>query len=473
MQTGEKTRLKAILIHEKHSKEVLILNSYLSKYANKPNKLAKEIVFKKVYGASKKFDEPKLTQLRYKLFKIAENFLLINWLTRKAETNKDHLVQKQMMLLEYYRSKELQTNNAHTESLAELIKYKLSDIDKNLKKTEAKNVDYYYHQHKLNHHYYYSLNSNIWKEGKKYLEDLIKNLDLYYCLAKMRYYSEALNRKNSSKEEFETVNLNHLKLLRDDLFNFKDDKVVILKLYDLCLKVSNNPNIDNVSNIVNETIENESLLDKRELGFIINHIVNNTIRLKRRDGENINELNYKIYKLGLKRDVFIENGLLRPILLTNYFYLCTKVGSLDEIDAAWRDNENRIKSDFKEPTYNLYMAFKQFKQNEYEQAIEFTKRETVHKFRFYLFRKILQILSLYELKRYVEIEAERLNLLKYIRSNKEIFNEFNYNSYYNFSEMIRDLTKTSVNKNKLLKLFEDKNYVVVERDWLISKIKEK
>ena len=473
METGEKTRLKAMLTNEKHGSEVLMLHNHLAKYANKKKKLDKEQVFKAVFGINHKFDEPKLSQLRFKLFKLAENFVLINWLSRKVKNNTDQLVQKQLLQLEYYKNKILPANSVHTEDLSELVKFKLSDIDKTLKKAEAKNIDYYFYLHKLNHHLYYSLNSNIWREGGKYLKVLLNNLDIYYCLAKMRYYCEGINRKNSTTEKLELPHIKTLLNLSGDLRQSNYNEIALLELYEMFLRLSEELTINNITKVVNKTIKNEHQLDKRELGFIITFLLNYTIQLKRRDGENINKLNYKIYKLGLKRTVFELDGLLHPIHLINYVYLCSKLGNIEEIDFVWKNNEYRVENDFKEPTYNLCMAFKKFEMNEFEEAINCTKKETKQVPWLYFYRKILQIKSLYELKIYNEIEEERSNLLKYLKNNETTFSEFERKSYYNFSIIIKSLINPNIETSKLYTKCEDKNYVVVEREWLIKKIKEK
>jgi len=471
MKTGEKTRLTAMLKNEKHSQEVLALNNYLIRYTNKPNKLKKETVFQKIYGTSKKFDEAKLIQLRYRLFNLAENFLLINWLTRRAERNKDHLVQKQMMLVEYYKNVELPANSTHTADLAELIKFKLSDVDKTLKRADAKNVDYYFYQHKLNHHYYYGLGSNIWKKGKAYLTKLLTNLDIYYNLTKMRYYSEILNRKNVTNEKYELKDLGQIQQFGEDLSSIPE--VILLHLYKLCLTLSSEVNETNLLSLVNFTLKKADFLDNKELGFVVPFIVNNITYVKRNEGKDLTEINFKVHNLSLKRNIFMVNGLLRPIFLINYVYLCVEFGKLDEIDIAWEAYNHKIENKHKEPTYNLCTAIKAFGENKFEMALNYSKKETVQVFTFYLHTKTLQIKSLYELGNYVKIEEERNYLLRYMRINKQILDKSTYACLFNFTQIIRELIKPNMDKKAIIAKVEDKDKCVIERTWLLKKINEK
>lgn len=471
MKTGEKTRLTAMLKNEKHSQEVLALNNYLIKYINKPNKLKKETVFQKIYGTSKKFDEAKLIQLRYRLFNLAENFLLINWLTRRAERNKDHLVQKQMMLVEYYKNVELPANSTHTADLAELIKFKLSDIDKTLKRADAKNVDYYFYQHKLNHHYYYGLGSNIWEKGKAYLTKLLTNLDIYYYTTKMRYYSETLNRKNKTNEKYELKDLDQIQQFGKDLSS--KHEIILLQLYNFCLTLSNEVNETNLLALVNFTLEKADFLDNRELGFVIPFIVNNITQIKRNEGKDLVETNFKIYNLSLRRNIFETNGLLRPIFLINYTYLCVELGKLGEIDKAWEANSHKIENKHKESTHNLCTAIKAFGENEFEKALKYSRKETVQTVVFYLYKKLLQIKSLYELGNYVKIEEERNNLLRYMRTNKQTLDKSTYDCLFNFTQIIRELIKPNINIKALKAKVEDKSKSFIERIWLLKKVNEK
>jgi len=190
-------------------------------------------------------------------------------------------------------------------------------------------------------------------------------------------------------------------------------------------------------------------------------------QIAREESIDLVEIQYKMIRLGLEKSVFLSNGLLQPIILINYAYLCTEEAQAKDIETAWQKYQFRIENDYKESTLNLCMAYKSFAENSFEKAIDYMNKESKRKLRFYLSKKLLQLKCYYELNDYLSLEEERNNLLRYLRKNKG----YNlYQSLYNFTQLMRDLANPDFGKEELLEKVETNT---VEKRWLLRKIKEK
>jgi len=420
---------------------ILHLHHCLTKYSNRPKKLNEQTKNLK-----------KLGDLRHQLFNIAENYLLVNWLTRKAHKSHNFDLQKKLLIIAYYQDKELSDKNSNISNLSKLIEFKLTDIGKHLEKTDANNIDEYYQIHKFYHHLYYNLSTNIWQKGGEYLKKLLLHLNTFLGLTKMRYYTEALYRTKMMKEEFD---LPDIERTQHEMLNLNKSLIkqkannTLFELYLFCFELSIKESKASLQLLTNKIIEKAHLLNESELGTILTFAINYTTSISRKEGIDLVETQFKLHKLGLERSVFLTNGLLKPQILINFAYSCCEEQQPQEIDIAWQKYQQRIESNHRESTSNLCNAFKSLAQGNFEQAIAYTQMGSKRDFRFYLFKKTIQIRSYYELEDYCNLEDNRNNVLKYLRINKDSLNNYLYQSFFNFAELVRELAKPVINKSLL------------------------
>jgi len=231
------------------NKDILYLHDSLTKFAKR---------IKKLEVSTQRFKKDKLNQLCHQLFQITENFLLVNWISKKADKKHHYAIQKQMLMLAFYQEKELTDNSKHIADLSKLIDFKIKDVGNLLNKAQPSHTDHYFHLHKLNHHLYYGLSTNIWQEGKQYLQALLLHLDTFYTTTKMRYFTEALYRAKNTNEEFDLTDLPWIQQKAIDLttkLNETQKGNPLLELYRLCFELSVNTNKENLSLLSAKIIE--------------------------------------------------------------------------------------------------------------------------------------------------------------------------------------------------------------------------
>lgn len=464
----EKKALKLWLSNRGYNEELIYLNECLLKYSTQAKKMER---------ALKKMDSKKLGNLRFQLFTIVEDFLLVNWLLKKAGNNKSNHIQKKILQLEYYQSKELPNNSEHIGDLSKIVDFKLKEIKSELDKTTEYNSDFYLYKFMLNIHFYHGLNTSMWQEGKYYLNRILLNLDTFYTLTKMRYSNEALFRSKMVNEQFEFPDLFWLQSKVSFLTeNYKKEPTEnpLLQLYYQCIQLSLNINKENLLALTDTIIEKANLLNAEEMGIILMVAINYTSFISRTPkGNKLVKINYKLHKTGFEKFAFLTNGLLQPQILINFAYLCSEVNEPEEIIPTWGKYNFRIEHDFKNSTLYLCKAYEAFAKKEFTKAIEYTTKESKREMRFFLSKKLLQIKSYFELKDYTILEEERNNLMKYIRNNEEAFNENLYDALFNFTQIIRELNKPNSTKDMLLKMLNRHNFQTVERHWLLNKINKK
>jgi len=463
LDNQEKKALKIWLSNRGYSEELIYLNDCLLKYSNQTEKMER---------ALKKLEENKLGNLRFQLFNIVEDFLLVNWLLKKAENNKKAHIQKKIIQLEYYQAKKLPNNSEHIENLSKIVDFKLKEINSELDKTIEYNTDFFLYKFMLNTHFYHGLNASILQQGKHYLNKILLNLDIFYTLTKMSYCNEALLRNKMANEQFDFQDLFWLQSKVP--FLKENSENPLLQLYYQCIQLSTKVNKENLIALTDTILEKAKLLNAEELGVILGFAINYAGFIGRTtNGEDLIKVKYTLHKTGFEKFAFLTNGLLQPQMLVNFAHLCSEVNEPEAILITWEKYQFRIENDFKDSTLSLCMAYEAFAKKEFIKALEHTAKESKREMRIYISRKLLQIRCYYELMDYILLEEERNNLMKYIRNNEEALNDIMYYALFNFTQIIRELSKPGATKKLLLKMINQHNFQTVERYWLLNKIDEK
>lgn len=150
------------------SKEALRLFDYIRKYHPEfsTSQLDKEKVFKKVFP-TQSYSDSKLRNLRTKLFKIVDNYLIHLHLEQEN-------FQKKKLLTEIYGKRNLYPEFERNTNL-------LLNI---LAQNATQNVSDYFHKFSLNLDYYFHSTTNR-HTAHKYIEDSLINLNHFYTFQRL------------------------------------------------------------------------------------------------------------------------------------------------------------------------------------------------------------------------------------------------------------------------------------------------
>jgi len=469
----EKTALKKYINLSDKEVNFKRLANYLLKHADLSEMLEEKQI---IHAINPKLDKKQLGQLRFQMFQFVENFVLHHWLSHLPDTDAKHQAQKDLLLLDYYKDKELPGNHPHLNNLSKLIDLKQKQIQKLLGKRRGNNIYHYYYLYCLNYYQYYGLNTSMIAVGKSYIQTAIKHLDCFYALAKLELASEVKLRNIFANEQINIFGLDEMNQYLDN----NGIKQPISKIYQLCNRLANDINEENLKLLKNELIKNEKNLHNRELSQLLTLVINYNTYISRFHNVDLSKTSYELLRLGLQRETFNVNGLIRPGFLINFAYLCTEFSDDKEIVILIKQYESRLSNDVKESTLNLCWAFIWWFQKDYHKAISATRKKPKRTFIFFLSQKIMQIKCFYELNQiddstdYInEMLKERSSLLKYLNNNEKAINPHNFKALIKFMKMLLKLINPDYTKKKLLHLMNIEYKQIFERRWLLRKIEAK
>jgi len=467
LDTAEKRKLRHLLETSGKDKDISLLFNYLTKHSDNAKRLDKERVFKAVYPRGA-FDGKKLSRLNAQLYRFMEDFIITQRLSKK-----DHLAQRQLVLLEYLSEKKL-PDNKYNNDLYELTEKTIHDLESVLSRTDSHDLLYYLNRYRLHTHLYH-FNTNKWQKGRLYIESLMENLDIFYCLAKLRYANELFMRERILNEDSRVLLLNELYGYGARLH---DKGVYQADIYRLSLDLLRGFDEDKFHRLKEQTFKHADTLEQLELSNILVFLSNHAAEATRKGDANLVAANHEIHKLGLEKRAFIEKGFITPLLLVNYASLCSEVGKMDEIDYALHQYEDKIKESEKEDTYMLCRAYQCFGKGNYQEAYKLVHEHSKKTLSFGLHQKSLQLKCLYELENSSVLNSHRtlydacVAYRRYIQRKSDKLNPTTVNASLNFVNVLLKLGHPDTKKKELKQMMKIGN-ATVHRNWLVEKIHAK
>jgi len=476
LDAAEKRKLRRMLEASDKSKDVQDLCAYLTKYADKAKRLDKEVVFKSIYSLDVPFDDRKLGQLRFQLYHLIEDFIVIEQLTRKGDNKTSRMVQRELLLLEYMDEKVL-PDDQHSDDLSKLTTQKINDLSSLLEDAKERDIFHYLNLYHLNYHLYYT-NMDKWQQGQPYIEALMKNLDTFYCLAKLRYANELLMRKKILNEDASILLLDEV---RDYGKLLAEEAVLMADIYQMNLDLLEAFDEEKFYTLKKQILTHADKFEKKELSYLIFFLINHATQATRQSDIDLTISSYEIYKLGLDKEAFTEKGFIRPLSLLNYALLSSEVGEANEIPGILTQYQDKIKEPFKVDTLRLCQAYQCFGEHDFYGAYTLIDDNSKRSLSFGLHQKSLQLKCLYELENsssthpYIErtLHDACMAYRRYIQRKSADLGETASKAHLNFVDILLKLNNPNTKKEVYENAMKDKHNQTVHKNWLARKIKEK
>jgi len=326
---------------------------------------------------------------------------------------------------------------------------------------------------RLNHFLYYNLNEEIRGEGKPYLDQLMNSLDIFYCLSKLRYSFEMMQRQKIYNEaEFPIFLFNEAYKYSETL---NSDEFPLVSIYKLLADLSVKLNIDKIINLKNILFDNPDVLGRAEMTNSLTLLLNFMMQISREKNINTALEEYEVYQFILSNKIYITNGEIRPQFLINCAVNFVIANKNEGIKKMLDDYEGYIPKNYKEKTIKLCSAYQLFGEGKYTECSRLIYQQPFLPFN--LQAKTLLLKSLYEiefnLKKTIEISFFNAhdNYKRFIRRKKKQMNENLYQATFNFANSLLKLTDNT-DPTETEKYINNLD-LLVERRWLLEKIKKK
>lgn len=411
-------------------------------------KLAKEVIFKKLYP-NQLYEDKQMRYLMNYTLKAAEEFL--------GQQKLESTTLKDSYILEELVDRKLEKHSK---------KY-FEKIAGNQNHVQEKSSDYYFSKYLLadiaNKHF----NKQDLRKDDGSLKIATDNLDLFYLVNKLKYSCEMLNRQKlfTTKYNLTLTNILHNYLEEQNL-----EKEPIIAIYSQIFQLSAREDTGENFEILKGLIEKyNSIIPPTEKQHIYSYAINycgRQIKYNHNIRYYANEC-LNLYLEGIKQEFFFVSGYLSPWNFKNVVKLGFNLKKYDWTEQFIQDYYKKLAPEFQDDALHYNLADLAYRKENYKEA-QYHLLLVEYSDVFYTLGAKTMLLKIY----YENDEIESMFSLIasfsiYIRRNKKISNNFR-ETYLNFTMLLHQIVRAT--KDKIPKVIEKINQteLVTNRNWLLK-----
>ncbi len=435
---------------------ILRIHEWMVKCCKNPTKLnqklCKEQVFKKVYGSSTAYNDDNLRKLTSRYYDMVKDFLVL-------------------------RSTQNDTFWYYIQLIAELEELGLDKpfyeiLDKAEKCLPKEEVKHHLAKSNFLEAYYYHPKRST-REKKQYLgklDEAYKHHEIYSILKKLKYFCEKLFWNKVYGEE---LPINFEAKLEHSLSNPYIEENLLARLFSLAARLLHSPSFKTYNEF-----KDLFLLDfnniHSEKSALLTYLLNGLALFNYGDGR-VEEI-FSLHKLGLKHQLLVEKGVMEELQFINVVSIACNIKELDWCE-DFIYNHLPYFNKFPKQRDNieaLSMALLNFEREEFK-ASEFLLRKISSPDQYFMLcTNILKFKVFYELGKHDDIYDAKHSFLSNLSKKVKIGHEYespNVNFLLTLEQIINFENDEQITKTSILAKIESFNNKIVEREWLIAKIK--
>lgn len=445
------------------NKRLIIFYDILKKYYPEfeSPKLAKSIIFKKIFPSGKPFKDKELRALMSDFSKAIENFLAHH------ELKQGNLLRRKHLAKSLSKKNDFKALERATDSLIE-----------DLKKGTERGTDYYLDVFGLNRDLYFHSETTSFQKSSGRIEAIMHNLDLFYVLSKLRLSFEFFARQQLLGESHEISLLSESKQIALERFSAENP---LFEIYaNLVSLYQESFSIKKLSEVRRAFEKHLQLLQKGEQEIILRSLLNYANRkITEGETEYFHEM-WELYKLGLRKNLFIQNQKLPYSTFLNILVTAVYLKEWNWAEEFMSDYQHFLDENHRIDTLNYGKAYFLFSLGNYAESSKLLIAIEHKDLNFSLRLKPLTIKCFYELSlkesHYHDFLWSQIEAFEKSLHRNKILSQQKRQANLNFCQLTKKLLKGKyaiepkfVIKANLEKELNDKKYIL-HKKWLIQKI---
>ncbi len=409
---------------------------------------SKEKMFDEVYPGEA-FCDQKIRTIMSQLHRLCLFFLTI-------ESFREEQIEQKITLAKVLRKKRLDKH--YKKNLKEGIK-KLANIG-------LQNADFYQYQYSLQEEEYRYLAAQK-RLGEFNLQSIADNLDISYLAQKLRQACLILSHQAVYKKEYALGLINPL------LPHLEDSKyleIPAVSLYYYAYKMLTKPDqIQFFDQLKTNIFQYSGQFPRDEVRDLYLLAINYCIKQYNRGNPALLKDEFELYQDGLKKEVFIQEGIMSRFTYLNITTIALALKSYDWLASFIDTYRSRLEKQGQEAIYSLCKARLQYQLKEYDASLKLLQKANFKDFYLNLSVRTLMLKIYYELEEF-DVLWSHLDAMKVFIRRKEFmgYTKENYLNTIRFMQRILELPPGDREQRKRLadQIKEAKS--VAEKAWLLG-----
>lgn len=424
-------------------------------------KLEKQAVFKHLLP-DQPYDDRRLRLIMFRLSEVVEEFLV-------AQRLKSDRLRRDELLVD-----ELGERNQY-----ELFEKRHRTLIEEWKKAPYRDESYYLNLWRLQHRYFYHPQTARFDISAEDLAGIMENLDAFYLLSKMRYGAELRNRENILSERHQIWLLPECRDLAARHPVFGGDKV--FQVSRDVLSLMEQPQEEAIyRRLEDNVIANHNLFRPEDQSALLRYLINATIQLYNTGRPAFLRNQFRLYCLGLEKELFLREGELSDITFLNIIVTATVLKEIDWVEGFIQKYGASVPAEAREDAVLLGQAYWHFVAGRFDESNALLRRIENIELQYLLRIKSLTLRNHFEIflsdETYYDLWIHESRAYeKFLRRDKRLAGA-RVQAYLNLIYFLRKLAKWRMNRRfsekKLAKLEQELAGTpsVVARQWLEEKL---
>lgn len=399
------------------------------------------------------YDDVRFRKYCSDLFTLVENYL-------SSEIYEEKIVSKAIYLMEAVSKRKLDRLRSNSIKKVKILSEKLYH----------KSADFYLDQYLFEKNYY-ELNKHD-RTSKTNIEEINKNLDIFYISEKLRYYCLSLGQQKVASHLYSIEFI-------EEITNFVkgqkyEDVPAISVYYQILLMETDGENTEHYFKL-KQLLERNGLKFPREeaesmYGFAFNYCIS---KINQSNQQFQNEL-FDVYKDSISKEIIIVDGELSPWDFRNITTIALRLGEYDWVISFINNYQKYLPESFRDNAVKYNLAQVYFYQKSYDKVKILLQEVVFEDFSYNLNSKVMLLLTYYETDDIEPLYSFFESFRTYLNRHKDI-PVARRQSFANLIKFTKKLTNAnSKDKKSIQKLKQElestKN--VASHAWLMEKIAE-
>ena len=430
--------------------DVIDLMDYMTRHCpfRRPKLLERKTIFAHIFP-NETYDEKKLGYAMTFLHQAIKRFLAYQNFAADEVLHQIHLTNA-------LRQKGL---NRHFES-------ELKVAQQLLKKQPLRNIAYHYQNYRL-YFEHYEFTNNKSRTAAESFQELSDEMTVFFMASKLKQSCTALSHQNVSKTYYQQ---DLLKAVLEQVEQKNYDDVPAISIYYngyMALTAERHwPYFQQLRQLIQQFY---TQFPKNELKDIYLLAINYCIRHYNAGEKSILEDLLDLYKEGLNRKIFIENGLLSRFTYKNIAMTGLGLGDFDWVESFLYEYKKYIESAYRENTFNYNLAILYYRKPDYDKAMRLLRQAE--------FDDLLHNLEARKMLLKIYFDLEELEALfslldsfkNFIYRQKDLgYHRANYLNLVRFTHKLLQLKPYDKAAKMQLKLEIEGTKSVAEKEWLLQ-----
>lgn len=415
-------------------------------------KLDRQMVFTAIYP-NKLYDDGRLNLLMHLLQQQIKQFLAQQEFEKEAQ------------LQELYQCRSLRKLNAtkHFEKA-------FTKLKKEHERQPYRNVGYHYLNYQLHQEEYEYITTQR-RGGRMNLEELVKELTVFYLSDILRHSCTVLTAQRIGQEAYELELLEEvLRYVERSPVRYTPAVAIYHQAYKLLADTnsSKEEDLDAFERLIEQHWQQFPAPEIRDIYLLaINYCIQ---RLNRGQRQFISRA-LQLYKQGLAREVLLEHGQLSKFTYNNVLMLALASQEYDWANGFLYQYKARLPEAERENAFQYNLAVYYFHKPDYDQALVLLNQVVFEDLLYNLNSRSMLLRIYYERELFDVLESHLDSFATFIRRKEQL--GYHRDNYLNLINFVRQLLRIPPGEKEALQTLRDhvnETQALAEKKWLLAQI---